>query len=102
MRCVKNCQEKSYQAFNMYMRVQYNFSQKQDWRNYIDISKYTGMEVEHGSNTADKYTMSHRANLGHFDPHADAQTNYRDFRALEDRKNMDLRIRNNLQDMMKY
>ena len=28
MRCVKNCQEKSYQAFNMYMRVQHNFAQK--------------------------------------------------------------------------
>ena len=34
------------------MRVQYNFAKKTTWRDQIDISKYTGMEVEHGLNTA--------------------------------------------------
>ena len=52
----------------MYMRVEYNFAKKQTWRDYVDISKYTGMEVEHGSNTANLYPMGRNSNLGHFDP----------------------------------
>ena len=53
--CIKNCQEKTYQAFDIYMRVQYNFAKNETWRDYVDISNYTGMEVEHGHNTADLY-----------------------------------------------
>ena len=66
--CIKNCQEKTYQAFDMYMRVQYNFAKKTTWRDHIDVSKYTGMEVEHGLNTGDAYPMGPQANLGHYDP----------------------------------
>jgi|TARA_B110000285_G_scaffold228323_1_gene291129 hypothetical protein len=52
----------------MYMRVEYNFAKKTTWRDHIDISRYTGMEVEHGLNTGDKYAMGSAANLGHYDP----------------------------------
>ena len=52
------------------MRVQYNFAKKEDWRNLIDISNYTGMEVEHGLNTGNRHSMSPASNLGHFDPNS--------------------------------
>jgi len=58
----------------MYMRVQYNMSKKASWKNHIDISKYTGMEVEHGLNTADSYAMGSAANLGHYDPTSHRQS----------------------------
>ena len=71
LQCIKNCQEKTYQAFDMYMRVQYNFARKQTWRDYVDLSNYTGMEVEHGHNTADMYEQSGNALLGKFNPNSD-------------------------------
>ena len=55
----------------MFMRVEYNFAKKTTWRDHIEISKYTGMEVEHGLNTADSYAMGSAANLGHYDPDSD-------------------------------
>ena len=45
------------------------------------------MNVEHGGNTADLYAMSHRANLGHFDPHASNQTNFKEFVTKSKRDN---------------
>ena len=33
------------------MRVQYNFEKKKDFNDFVDVSRYTGMEVEHGQNT---------------------------------------------------
>ena len=54
----------------MYMRVQYNFAKKSTWRDVVDLSNYTGMEVEHGHNTADLYHQSQAANTGHFNPHS--------------------------------
>ena len=59
----------------MYMRVQYNFAMKTTWRDYIDVSKYTGMEVEHGLNTANLHPLSSASNIGHFDPTSSAQNN---------------------------
>ena len=52
----------------MYMRVQYNFAKQKTWRDYVDISAYTGMEVEHGGNTGNLHPMSNGRNLGHFNP----------------------------------
>ncbi len=52
------------------MRVQYNFAKNKTFRDFVDISKYTGMEVEHGLNTGNLYPMSNASNLGHFDPNA--------------------------------
>ena len=63
----------------MYMRVQYNFAKSTTWRDQIDISKYTGMEVEHGLNTAGIYEQGRASNLGHFDPNAASQNNTKAF-----------------------
>jgi hypothetical protein len=49
------------------MRFQYNYSKKDDLRNVVDISNYTGMEVEHGLNTYNRHSMSSASKLGHFD-----------------------------------
>ena len=70
VQCVQNCQAKTYKAFEMFMRVQYNFAKKETWRDVVDISNYTGMEVEHGLNTGNLHSMSEASNLGHFDPNA--------------------------------
>ncbi len=59
----------------MYMRVQYNFAKNKTYRDYIDLSGYTGMEVEHGGNTANIVPMGPGANIGKFDPNSNLQTN---------------------------
>ena len=71
LKCIKNCQAKTHQAFGMFMRVKYNYGINESIRDHIDLSKYTGMEVEHGHNTADLYLQSNAGNLGHFDPRAE-------------------------------
>merc|ERR1712046_95330 len=70
IKCVSNCQAKTYKAFEMFMRVQYNFAKKETWRDVVDLSNYTGMEVEHGLNTGGIHGMSEASNLGHFDPNS--------------------------------
>ena len=47
-----------------------SFGKKQTWRDYVEVSKYTSMEVEQSSNTANTYAMGNSSNLGHFDPNA--------------------------------
>ena len=86
--CISNCQAKTYQAFEMQMRVAYNFELKRSYRDYIDVSKYTGMEVEHGHNTAYQWEENSAGNLGHFDPHARSQNKYQ---SLKDEVNKNLR-----------
>ena len=68
VKCVKNCQAKTYAAFDMYMRVQYNFAKKETWRDVVDLSNYTGMEIEHSGNTGNLIAQSSFSNLGHYDP----------------------------------
>ena len=50
------------------MRVQYNLLKSKGYRDFVDVSTYTGMEVEHGHDTAHKIPMNSASNLGHFDP----------------------------------
>ena len=61
----------------MYMRVQYNFAKKETWRDHVDISNYTGMEVEHSGNTGNLHPMTKAGNLGHFDPNSSEQNKFR-------------------------
>ena len=49
--CVKNCQDKTMLAFDLYMRMQHHLEKKRDYRSYIDVSRYTEMEIEHGHDT---------------------------------------------------
>ena len=70
----------------MFMRVEYNFAKKTTWRDHIEISKYTGMEVEHGLNTADMYQMGPAANLGHYNPNSDKTSTYNKFVAQADKQ----------------
>ena len=62
----------------MYMRVQYHMERSKTLHDYIDLSEYAGVELEHGHNTAGKLDMSNHSNLGHFDPNSNTQNNYRD------------------------
>ena len=50
------------------MRVNFNFARSTTIRDHVDLSKYTGMEVEHGKNTNNMYNSTNAGNLGHFDP----------------------------------
>ena len=63
----------------MYMRVQHNYALKKTWRDYVDVSAYTGMEAEHGSNTANLYQMGAGRNLGHFNPNSNIASNFPSF-----------------------
>ena len=46
MACIQNCQNKTQRAFDMYMGMLVRWEAKKNYRDYVDISKYTGMEVE--------------------------------------------------------
>ena len=69
----------------MYMRVQYNFAKKTTWRDEIDVSRYTGMEVEHGLNTGDLYNMGAAANLGHHNPTSTKSSTHSGFMSKVDK-----------------
>ena len=49
--CVKNCQDKTMQSFDLFMRMSHHLEKKRDYRSYIDVSRYTEMEIEHGHDT---------------------------------------------------
>ena len=50
--CIANCQDKTYRAFELFMKANVRFAARKDYRNYVDVSKFTEMEVEHGHDTA--------------------------------------------------
>ena len=52
--CIANCQAKTYASFDMFMKFEELHAQNKTWRSYIDISKYTGMEVEHKHDTGNE------------------------------------------------
>jgi hypothetical protein len=52
--CISNCQDKVYKAFDIYMAVLNNSEQRKSYRDYVDISRFTGMEVEHRDDTANE------------------------------------------------
>ena len=49
--CLANCQQKTYAAFDLYMAVRKHTSHRAV-NQVVDVSRYTGMEVEHAHNTA--------------------------------------------------
>ena len=44
--CITNCQHKVQRAFEMFMGMQQRWAVRKNFRDYVDISRYTGMEVE--------------------------------------------------------
>ena len=61
--CIANCQEKTYKAFDMFMKVNVRFAAKKDYRSYVDVSRYTEMEVEHAHDTASQIPKSNAEHL---------------------------------------
>lgn len=49
--CIQNCQDKTYKAFDLYMAVNERIAARRNFRAYVDISKFTGMEIEHKHDT---------------------------------------------------
>ena len=47
--CIKNCQDKTYQSFELYMGI--TRRQEERARLNIDKSSYIGMEIEHSNDT---------------------------------------------------
>ena len=39
----------------MYMTASHTYAVRRDYRHYVDISKFTGMEVEHKHDTTSRY-----------------------------------------------
>jgi hypothetical protein len=58
VKCISNCQEKTYKAFDLYMATSVRFAAKKNYRHYVDVSKFTEMEVEHGHDTSN--VIDHR------------------------------------------
>ena len=63
--CISNCQKKTYSAFDLYMEVQTRVASRQNFRSTVDISRFTGMEVEHKHDTEN--AMTHLGD-GHVHP----------------------------------
>ena len=49
----------------MYMQVQKRVAARRDYRHYVDVSKYMGMEVEHKHDTASEIYQNFN---GHINP----------------------------------
>lgn len=49
--CISNCQSKTYAAFDLYMQIRTKTEAQKDWRQHVDVSRFTGMESEHGHDT---------------------------------------------------
>ena len=47
--CIKNCQDKVYQSFELYMGIQYRKAMQAPHN--IDKAAYIGMETEHSNDT---------------------------------------------------
>ena len=57
--CIRNCQDKVYASFELYMGV--NQRKDQVAAMHIDKSAYTGMEVEHSNDTSGRvYAPNHK------------------------------------------
>jgi UDP-2,3-diacylglucosamine pyrophosphatase LpxH len=67
LQCVANCQTKTMKSFDLYMAVANRMAAKKNYRHYVDISKFTGMEVEHKHDT--ESVIPHLAD-GHYHPQA--------------------------------
>lgn len=57
--CVNNCQDKTYRAFDLYMDIAQRHVARRNFRHYVDISKFTGMEIEHRHDTANQIPNQH-------------------------------------------
>ena len=75
----------------MYMRTQFNFAMKKDYRDYIDISKYTEMEIEHGLDTENMLDKNGSTIMGHFSPNEIASHSFPDFERTVNLRNKDLK-----------
>lgn len=75
--CLANCQAKTYQAFNLYMEVQTRFAASRSIRSYVDVSNFTGMEIEHQHDTASQIPHLN-------DGHVNMATNESFFNNLEE------------------
>ncbi len=49
--CLANCQAKTYKAFDLYMGISERVEARKNFRAYVDVSRFTGMEVEHKHDT---------------------------------------------------
>ena len=59
--CLANCQAKTTRAFDLYMAVNVRAAARRDFRHYVDVSRFTGMEVEHKHDT--ESVISHQHDL---------------------------------------
>lgn len=60
------------------MSVSVRFAAKRSYRHYVDVSKFTEMEVEHSHDTANSYTHHgdghvHPDTINEFTDHADSE-----------------------------
>lgn len=63
--CLRNCQAKTYAAFDLYMAVNQRVAARQNFRSYVDVSRFTGMEIEHKHDTE---SLINHDNDGHVHP----------------------------------
>jgi uncharacterized protein (UPF0332 family) len=50
-------------AFDLFMRMSHHLEKKRDHRSYIDVSRYTEMEIEHGHDTENVISMLRQTHI---------------------------------------
>ena len=81
--CIQNCQEKTYQAFDMFIQIRARQEQQKQIRDIVDISSFTEMDVEHGHDTASQLPMKRGVHI--------STELLKEFSETNDRTNGDLR-----------
>ena len=49
--CIANCQAKTYKSFDLYMAVNERVAARRNFRHFVDMSRFTNMEIEHKHDT---------------------------------------------------
>ena len=76
--CIQNCQEKTYQAFDLMMAVKMRCEARKAADSVLDISRYTEMDIEKGHDTAGVIGASHgvHADYKHLDMWNETKQSY--------------------------
>lgn len=80
--CIKNCQDKVYQSFDLYMGI--TSRKEAQARIGIDKSAYIGMEIEHSNDTAGEIREANHKTIDVASVH--------NFTRNQQRENRDLRL----------
>ncbi len=58
-RCIKNCQERKVRLFDLYIYVRMHMDANKKYEHFVDVSKFTEMELKAGHDTTNQIAQKH-------------------------------------------